>query len=135
MSIQPIWASDALRADSPVLRLISELVSAEERCLFIAGGYKPGERVETRRAFVNGRVEFHPAWGFEALGTRTTGEILNYVYFQAEPMEATIRNQPLDFSLIATERPAVYSRSSSGKSPADIRQLRAKFEHLQAENA
>ena len=66
-------------------------------------------------------------------GTRTTGEILNYVYFQTEPMEAAIRNQPLDFSLIATERPAVYSRSSSGKSPADIRKLRAKFEHQQAE--
>jgi hypothetical protein len=48
-------------------------------------------------------------------------------------MEAGIRNQPLDFSLIPTERPAVYSRSSSGKSPSDIRKLRAKFERLQAE--
>jgi hypothetical protein len=48
-------------------------------------------------------------------------------------MEAAIRNQPLDFSLIATDRPVVYSRSCSRKSPADIRKLRAKFEHLQAE--
>jgi len=66
-------------------------------------------------------------------GIRTTGEILNYVYFQTEPMEAGIRNQPLDFSLIPPERPAVYSRSSSGRSPADIRKLRAKFEEQQAE--
>jgi hypothetical protein len=35
-------------------------------------------------------------------------------------------------NLIPTERPAVYSRSSSGKSPADIRKLRAKFERQQA---
>jgi hypothetical protein len=48
-------------------------------------------------------------------------------------METGIRNQPLDFSLIRTERSAVYSRSSSGKSPADIRKLRAKFERQQAE--
>ncbi|SPF45850.1 hypothetical protein SBA4_3430012 [Candidatus Sulfopaludibacter sp. SbA4] len=66
-------------------------------------------------------------------GTRTTGEILNYVYFQTEPMEAGIRNEPLDFSLIAPARPVVYSRSSSGKSPAEIRKLRAKFERQQAE--
>lgn len=31
-------------------------------------------------------------------------------------------------NLIPTERPAVYSRSSSGKSPSEIRKLRAKFE-------
>jgi hypothetical protein len=47
-------------------------------------------------------------------------------------MESGIRNQPLDFSVIATERPAVYSRSSSGKSPADIRKLRAQYEQRQA---
>jgi hypothetical protein len=58
---------------------------------------------------------------------------LNFVYFQTEPMEAGIRNQPLDFSLISTESAAVYSRSSSGKSPSDIRKLRAKFERQQAE--
>ncbi len=86
--------------------------------------YKPGERVETRRAFVNVKDESILLEVLKRWGTRTTGEILNYVYFQTEPMEAAIRNQPLDFSLIATERPAVYSRSSSGKSPADIRKLR-----------
>jgi len=48
-------------------------------------------------------------------------------------MEAGIRNQPLNFSMIPPEYPVVYSRSSSGKSPADIRKLRAKFEGQQAD--
>ena len=66
-------------------------------------------------------------------GTRTTGEILNYVYFQTEPMEEGIRNQPLDFPLISTARHAAYSRSSSGKSPAAINKLREQFKHRQSE--
>jgi hypothetical protein len=89
--------------------------------------------MQTRRAFVNVRDESIRLEVLKRWGTRTTGEILNYVYFQTEPMEAAIRNQPLDFSLIATERPAVYSRSCSGKSTADIRKLSAKFDQLQAE--
>ena len=95
--------------------------------------YKPAERVETRRAFVSVKDESILLDVLKRWGTRTTGEILNYVYFYTEPMEAAIRNQPLDFSLIPPERPAVYSRSSSGKSPAGIRKLRAKFERQQAE--
>src|SRR5207249_2922537 len=30
----------------------------------------------------------------------TTAEILDYVYFQTEPMEHAVRNQPLDFGTI-----------------------------------
>jgi hypothetical protein len=48
-------------------------------------------------------------------------------------MEAGIRNQLLDFSIIPAARPVVYARSSSGKSPAEIRKLRAQFERRQAE--
>ena len=43
-------------------------------------------------------------------GARTTSGILDYVYFHTEPMEQGMRNQPLDFSLIPTERPPVYRR-------------------------
>lgn len=95
--------------------------------------YKPGQRVETRRPFSSVKDEGILVDVLKRWGTRTTGEILNYVYFQTEPMEAGIRNQLLDFSRIPTECPAVYSRSSSGKSPADIRKLRAQFERRQAE--
>lgn len=95
--------------------------------------YRPCERVATRQAVTTVKDESTLLEVLKRWGTCTTGEILNYVYFQTEPMEAGIRNQPLDFSLIPTERPGVYSRSSSGKSPADIRKLRVQFERQQAE--
>jgi hypothetical protein len=48
-------------------------------------------------------------------------------------MEAGIRSAPLYFSVIRAEQPPSYSRSSSGKSKAEIRRLRAKFEAGQAQ--
>jgi hypothetical protein len=47
-------------------------------------------------------------------------------------MEAGIRNAPLDFSVIKSDKPAAYSRSSSGKTKVEIQRLRAKFEAEQA---
>ena len=43
-------------------------------------------------------------------------------------MESAFRNQPLDFSVIPEGAPEVYSRSSSGKSPAEIQKLRKQFQ-------
>jgi hypothetical protein len=103
--------------------------ASEHETMFL----QPGELVQTRRAFANVNDEYILVDVLKRWGTRTTGEILNYVYFQTEPMEAGIRNQPLDFSLIPAERRPVYSRSSSGKSPADIRKLRAQFQRQQAQ--
>jgi hypothetical protein len=60
-------------------------------------------------------------------GEKTTGEILDYVYFSTEPMERGVRNVPLDFSRIGEQRPAPYVRSSSGKTPPEIRQTRENF--------
>lgn len=66
---------------------------------------------------------------------RTTGEILDYVYFRTEPMEHGIRNEPLDFSSIPYEPPEKYSRSASGASSREIaaakKQLLAKIAALQ----
>jgi hypothetical protein len=90
--------------------------------------YKPGERVEACQALAEVKDEYILRGILKDWGTRTTGEILDYVYFRTEPMEAAIRNQPLDFSLISNDRPQVYSRSSSGKAPTEIRKLRAQFE-------
>ena len=61
--------------------------------------------MDTRRAFPNVNDESILLEVLKRWGTRKTGEILNHVYFQTEPMEGAVRNQPLDFSLIATERP------------------------------
>jgi len=127
------WAAEY---DPALSGLIAHGILSEQRSNsseYDTAFYRPGERVETRRAVPTVRDESILLEVLKRWGTRTTGEILNYVYFQTEPMEAGIRNQPLDFSLIPAERPAVYSRSCSGKSPADIRKLRAQFERRQAE--
>src|SRR5260370_4305738 len=48
--------------------------------------YKPGERVETRRAFVNVKDQSILLAALKRSGTRTTGETLTYVYFHTEPL-------------------------------------------------
>jgi len=60
-------------------------------------------------------------------GDKTTGEILDFVYFCTEPMEHGVRNEPLDFSCIGEQRPPAYVRSSSGKNPREIRRTREQF--------
>jgi hypothetical protein len=48
-------------------------------------------------------------------------------------MEMGIRNAPLDFSVIQPEQLSVYSRSSSGKTAAEVQRLRRRFEAQQAQ--
>src|SRR5207245_3318741 len=62
-----------------------------------------------------------------AWGDRSTGEILDHVYFRTEPMERGIRNEVLDFSLIPEDRPDKYVRSSSGASSRQIIALKKEF--------
>jgi hypothetical protein len=127
------WASEY---DPALSGLVAHGILSEQRsnCSeYDTAFYKPGEHVSTRCAVTTVQDESTLLEVLKRWGTRTTGEILNYVYFQTEPMEAGIRNQLLDFSVISMDRPAVYSRSSSGKSPAEIRKLRAQFERQRAE--
>ncbi|HET8580808.1 MAG TPA: hypothetical protein VFL31_07400 [Nitrospiraceae bacterium] len=127
------WAAEY---DPALSGLVAHGVLSEQRSNaseYDTAFYRPAERVETRRAVPTVGDESILLQVLKRWGTRTTGEILNYVYFQTEPMEAGIRNQALDFSVIPAERPVVYSRSASGKSPADIRKLRVQFEKRQAE--
>jgi hypothetical protein len=60
-------------------------------------------------------------------GNRTTAEILDYVYFQTDPMEHGIRNERLDFSRISSRVPEPYKKSSSGKTKNEIARLRGEF--------
>lgn len=90
--------------------------------------YRSVERIDPREPFSNVTDEYILRGVLKMWGTRSTGEILDYVYFQTAPMEAGIRNAPLDFSVIQPERPTAYTRSSSGKTKAEIQKLRTKFE-------
>lgn len=95
--------------------------------------FKPAERIDLREPFTNVKDEYILRGVLKNWGTRPTGEILDYVYFQTEPMEVGIRNAPLDFSVIQSEKQPVYSRSSSGKTQVEIQKLRTKFEAQQAQ--
>jgi hypothetical protein len=95
--------------------------------------YRSAERIDPREAFSNVKDEYILRGVLKLWGKRSTGEILDYVYFQTAPMEAGIRNAPLDFSVIQPEKPSAYSRSSSGKTKAEIQKLRTKFEVQQAQ--
>jgi len=95
--------------------------------------YRSAERIDPCEAFSTLKDEFILRGVLRLWGTRSTGEILDYVYFQTAPMEAGIRNAPLDFSVIQPEKPIPYSRSSSGKTNAEIQKLRTMFEAEQAQ--
>jgi len=95
--------------------------------------YRSAERIDLREPFSNVKDEYILRGVLKLWGTRSTGEILDYVYFQTAPMEAGIRNAPLDFSVIQPEKPTAYSRSSSGKTKAEVEKLRTKFEAEQAQ--
>lgn len=68
-------------------------------------------------------------------GDKTTGEILDYVYFQTAPMETAIRNQPLDFSATQLSSGTKYERAPSGATQAEIKKLKAQFETRRTERA
>jgi hypothetical protein len=65
--------------------------------------------------------------------TAQTSEILDYVYFDTEPMQNAIRNEPLDFSLISEAQPLVYKRTSSGVSAKEIKKKRQIFQQKYAQ--
>jgi hypothetical protein len=100
---------------------------------FEAAFYKADERIDPREPFSNVKDEYILRGVLKMWGARSTGEILDYVYFQTAPMETGIRNALLDFSVIQPGKPAAYSRSSSGKTKAEIQKLRTKFEAEQAQ--
>lgn len=99
----------------------------------------PSARVEHDTAFfradfvdIFGLLENHCDEGIlrtvlNAWGSKTTAEILDYVYFETEPMKFGERYKRLDFNLISLEPPIKYSPHSSEKTPEQIRKLKAEF--------
>lgn len=86
--------------------------------------YLPSESVEIDTILTNIRDEGALKRVLNAWVERPVGEILDHVYFHTEPMENAVRNTPLDFSLVPTEKLVKYARSSSNASPKDIAQMR-----------
>jgi hypothetical protein len=97
--------------------------------------YRTPERVEVFKLFPQFGDEKSLRVVLNAWGNKTTAEILDHVYFRTEPMEKGERGKLLDFSVIPAEEPLRYKRSSSGKTPEQIRQLRKRFQQESAARA
>lgn len=126
------WAAEF---DPTVEVLVSagSLLQRRSSSEFEASFYSAAERVETREPFSNVNDEYVLRNVLKTWGTKSTGEILDYVYFQSAPMEAGVRNALLDFSVIQAEVPSAYTRSSSGKTKVEIQKLRTMFEAQQVQ--
>ena len=64
---------------------------------------------------------------------RSLPDLLNYVYFETEPMIGAVTEQPLSFESISKEPPKLYRRSSSGTDAKALNRLRSRMLKYQAE--
>lgn len=95
--------------------------------------YNPTRRTELETALPYLKDELALRQILNQWGDKSTGEILDYVYFQTAPMETAVRNQPLDFSAIPQSSGMKYERAVSNIGPAEIKKLKAQFEKRRAE--
>lgn len=66
----------------------------------------------------------------EAWADRSLSELLDYVYFDTDPMRGAASLEPLDFEKVNPETPTLYRRSKSGVSDASVRNLRRRFAEM-----
>ena len=62
---------------------------------------------------------------------RSLSELLDYVYFETEPMIGAVSQQHLSFSGVSKQPPKVYRRLSSRTDPRALGRLRAKLQSHQ----
>jgi hypothetical protein len=89
--------------------------------------FKAARHVDIDGLFSDRQAEKALRIVLNAWADKSTGEILDYVYFKTEPMEHGVRNEPLDFSHIPEEQPQIYRRTSSDKTPKEVAVLRNKI--------
>ncbi len=62
---------------------------------------------------------------------RSLSDLLDYVYFETEPMIGAVSQQPLSFGDVSKQPPKIYRRLSSGTDPRALGRLRAKLKSHQ----
>lgn len=93
--------------------------------------YRSPEHVDVSQLFSSYKDESILKNILYTWGEKATPEILDYVYFQTEPMQHGERNEPLDFRRIEEQLPQ-YKRSSSGKKQEEIDAVRQKIKERRA---
>jgi hypothetical protein len=124
------WASeyDPTLQGMMAAGLLAQQVSNSETIF-----YRPTNRVELAQALPSLKDEVLLKTILKQWGDKSTGEILDHVYFQTAPMEAAVRNQPLDFSSVPQSSGSKYERVASGAKSSEIRKLKTAFEKRRVE--
>jgi len=95
-----------------------------------------GERVTTlarvplERVIASADVFFRTRRHVDTWADRSVPRLLDYVYFETEPMQDAAKMERLDFKKLSKEPPKLYRRTKSGIDPAKLRSLRSKFAEM-----
>jgi hypothetical protein len=88
------------------------------------------EPVDLDRVIASADVFFRTRRQVDTWADRAIPRLLDYVYFETEPMQGAVKMQRLDFKKVAKEPPPPYRRTKSGADPSTLRSLRRKFAEM-----
>jgi hypothetical protein len=90
-------------------------------------GIAPSEEVPLERAISSTQAFLRTRQLVDIWADRGLPTLLDYVYFETEPMQDAAKMQRLDFSKVLKEPPRLYRRTKSGTDPKELRRLKARF--------
>ena len=93
------------------------------------------ERLPLERVIASADVFFRARRQIDTWADRGVPRLLDYVYFETEPMQGAAKMERLDFRKVSKEPPRLYRRTKSGADPGTLRSLRNKFASLSKETA
>lgn len=117
-----------------------EAEGAIRREAWVAGGID-GERIAAsdrlplERVIASADVFFRARRQIDTWADRAVSRLLDYVYFETEPMQGAAKMERLDFNKVSKEPPRLYRRTKSGADQATLRSLRSKFSDLNKSTA
>jgi len=87
----------------------------------------PKEQVELEKLQLPTEAFFRTRRQVDTWADRGVPRLLDYVYFETEPMEGAEKMRPLDFSKVSKQAPQLYRRPASGTESGDLKRLRRKI--------
>ena len=87
----------------------------------------PSEEVALERAIPSTQAFLRTRQLVDIWADRGLPTLLDYVYFETEPMQDVMKMQRLDFGKVSKEPPRLYRRTKSGTDPRELRRLKARF--------
>jgi hypothetical protein len=95
------------------------------------------ERLPLERVIVSVSADafFRARRQIDTWADRAVPRLLDYVYFETEPMQGAAKMERLDFRKVSKEAPRLYRRTKSGADPGTLRSLRNKFATLSKDTA